>query len=284
MDAMSADDVTDDTGANDGTASRVGLGPGATLAYESRGSGIPLVAFHGAYSSRREVSGFLEPMLAGRSVKRIYVDLPGHGESRPSGSVESPDDVLDLVDLMLGAKCPEGPFLLLGHSWGAHFARAVAARHPGRVAGLALICAFVPGEQKPAAPTVVRDDAVSAALTAAEREEFEGYFVVRTRETLERFRHDVAPAGGDVDTDTLEKAIDAAPLRVDPDAVVVDAPVLAVSGRNDSWVGWERQEALGHRYPRATVVTVADAGHALPHERPELVAALLGDWLDQIDT
>jgi pimeloyl-ACP methyl ester carboxylesterase len=55
-----------------------------------------------------------------------------------------------------------------------------------------------------------------------------------------------------------------------------------MSGRHDHWVGWERQERLGDRYTRATVVTVADAGHALPHERPDLVASLLGDWLDRV--
>jgi pimeloyl-ACP methyl ester carboxylesterase len=57
--------------------------------------------------------------------------------------------------------------------------------------------------------------------------------------------------------------------------------VLIVSGRHDHWVGWERQQRLGDLYPRATVVTVGDAGHALPHERPRLVGALLNDWLDE---
>jgi pimeloyl-ACP methyl ester carboxylesterase len=58
--------------------------------------------------------------------------------------------------------------------------------------------------------------------------------------------------------------------------------VLVISGRHDHWVGWELQQRLGDRYPRATVVTAGDAGHALPHERPGLIAALLSDWLDEI--
>ncbi len=261
---------------------RVQLSPTATLAYDAIGSGIPLLALHGAYSARAEVRGFLEPMLAERPVRRIYADLPGHGESRPSSGLRTPDDVLDLVDRLLEAETSGGRFLVLGHSFGGHFARAIAARHPDRVAGMALICSFVAGEQRTAESRVVRDDGASAALDPDRRSEYEGYFVVRTADTLERFRRAVIPATGDVDDETLEVAIAAGPHAADPDEVAVDAPVLVMSGRHDSWVGWERQERLGDLYPHATVVTAADAGHALPHERPGLVTALLCDWLDEI--
>ncbi|WP_166645765.1 alpha/beta fold hydrolase [Curtobacterium flaccumfaciens] len=265
---------------------QVRSGPSASLAYDTSGSGMPLLAFHGAYSSRVEVRGFLEPVLADRgdrALRRVYVDLPGHGDSRPSSGFRSSEDVLDAVDLLLDAEVPEGPFLLLGHSYGGHFARAVAARHPDRVAGLALLCTVVPGELRPAASAVVRDDGVSAQLDDDQRAEYEGYFVVRTAATLERFRTAVVPAAGPVDDETLERAITTGPHVADPDAVVVDAPVLVLSGRRDRWVGWERQERLGDGdlYPHATVVTVADAGHALPHERPGLVGGLLGDWLER---
>ena len=264
--------------------SQVVIGPSASLAYDTSGSGIPLLAFHGAYSSRVEVRGFLEPVLADRGARAVYVDLPGHGDSRPSSGFRSAEDVLDAVDRLLDTEVPHGPFLLLGHSYGGHFARAVAARHPDRVAGLALLCSVLPGELRPAAFAVVRDDGVSAQLDDDQRAEYEGYFVVRTAATLERFRTAVVPAGGTVDDETLERAITTGPHAADPDAVVVDAPVLVLSGRRDHWVGWEGQERLGDGdvYPHATVVTVADAGHALPHERPGLVGALLGDWLERV--
>ncbi|MFG6402922.1 alpha/beta fold hydrolase [Microbacterium sp. P04] len=265
---------------------RVGLveaGPTAVLAYEVHGSGIPLIAVHGAYSSRIETRGFLEPILERYPIRRVYVDLPGHGGSRPSSGLSLPDEVLDLVDRLLEEEAPEGPFLLVGHSFGGHFARAIAARHPHRVAGLALVCAIVPGDQRLPPQSVVRDDGVSAQLGDDEREAFESYFVVRTAETLARFRAVVAPASGDVDEDTVGTAVETGPHRIDPDSVVIEAPVLVVSARHDHWVGWERQERLGDRSPRATVATLADAGHALPHECPELFGALMEDWLRRVE-
>ncbi|QEW04681.1 alpha/beta fold hydrolase [Microbacterium lushaniae] len=256
---------------------RVQTRENARLAYEVRGDGMPLLALHGAYSARGEVRGFLEPMLDGLPVRRVYVDLPGHGESRPSDGVDGAQGVLDLVDRLLQEEGIDGRFLLLGHSFGGLVARAVAARNPDRVAGLALLCPYLDGPQRPAQPSVVRDDGVSADLERAQRDAYEGYFVVRTAETLARFREAVAPASGEVDDAVFERALDA----LDADAGVIEAPVLVACGRQDGWVGWERQQDLGTVYPRATVVTVADAGHALPHERPALVAALLADWLAQ---
>lgn len=52
-----------------------------------------------------------------------------------------------------------------------------------------------------------------------------------------------------------------------------------LTARHDAWVGYRQHEDLLAAYPRATSIVVADAGHALLHERPELVAAALRDWL-----
>jgi pimeloyl-ACP methyl ester carboxylesterase len=265
----------------DSLTRRVRAGAHASVAYDVVGEGVPLLALHGAYSSRGEVRGFLEPMIGTRAVRRIYADLPGHGESRPSSGVASPDGVLDLLDLVLEAEAATGSFLLLGHSYGGHVARALAARHPSRLAGIALICPVIPGPWDTARGDVVRDDGVADALEQGEREEFEGYFVVRTAETLDRFRRDVLPAMGEVDDETLERAIGAGPHAVDPDQVAITAPMLIVTARQDRSVGWHRQQRLADRCPHATVATIADAGHALPHERPALVGALLADWLDR---
>lgn len=35
--------------------------------------------------------------------------------------------------------------------------------------------------------------------------------------------------------------------------------------------------------PRCSVAVVDDAGHALPHERPALLHALLTDWLARVE-
>jgi len=40
--------------------------------------------------------------------------------------------------------------------------------------------------------------------------------------------------------------------------------------------------ALLEHYPHATLAVIEDAGHALIHERPELLAPLFSDWLKRV--
>jgi len=55
-----------------------------------------------------------------------------------------------------------------------------------------------------------------------------------------------------------------------------------VTGRRDSVVGYADATRLVERYPHATLAVIDDTGHALIHEQPELLSALVGDWLAKI--
>ncbi len=58
-----------------------------------------------------------------------------------------------------------------------------------------------------------------------------------------------------------------------------DRPALIVAGRLDATVGYAAALDLADRWFRATVAVLDDTGHALPHEKPELLRALIGDWV-----
>jgi pimeloyl-ACP methyl ester carboxylesterase len=57
-----------------------------------------------------------------------------------------------------------------------------------------------------------------------------------------------------------------------------------VAGRQDSVVGYTDAIGLLERYPHATLAVIDGAGHALIHERPELLTPLLHNWLDRART
>ena len=58
---------------------------------------------------------------------------------------------------------------------------------------------------------------------------------------------------------------------------------MVVAGRLDSTVGYTAAIDLLDDYPHASLAVVDDAGHALPHEQPELLRALLGEWLVRVE-
>ena len=108
--------------------------------------------------------------------------------------------------------------------------------------------------------------------------EFRRYFVVQTPAMLERYQRFVAPAVPLTDVAAMERIGERWELAP-PEGPAYGRPTLIVAGRQDSTVGYAAAvDLLGH-YPRATLAVLDGAGHALPHEQPELLAVLLQEWL-----
>jgi pimeloyl-ACP methyl ester carboxylesterase len=246
--------------------------------YVEHGSGMPLVGLHGAGVDHREIEAAIEAIVPSAGYRRIYPDLPGMGRTTTDGLTCNDDVVTLLGDFLdhLGG----GPVLLLGHSYGAYLARGVLARRPDTVRGLALLCPVDEHSRNVPDHDVVRQDADAYdELEPAQRAGFDEYFVVRTPATARRYRDHVVPGTALVDEAALGRIF--AGWAVDVACRTFSHPTLIAAGRRDCVVGYTDATALLERYPHATLAVIEDAGHALMHERPDLLATFLGDWLDR---
>jgi pimeloyl-ACP methyl ester carboxylesterase len=242
----------------------------------AQGEGIPVLVLHGAGVDHREAEACFEPAFAAHhAYKRVYPDLPGMGRTPAPESLRSGDDVLDILLAFADEVVGPGPALVVGHSAGAYYAQGIAARRPGRVAGLALVCPLLAS---------VRDVRAHRPVVAADDlgdEEFRGYFVVQTPEMLDRYQRFVAPAIPLADAAAMERIGERWELST-AGGPPYDGPTLVVAGRQDSTVGYAAAADLLDYYPRATLAVCDSAGHALPHERPGLLAGLIEDWLARV--
>jgi pimeloyl-ACP methyl ester carboxylesterase len=113
---------------------------GPRIAGESVGEGSPVVLLHGITATRRYVVHGSKT-LARRGHRQISYDARAHGSSDPALSGEGYTygglvaDLEAVVEAQLGA----GPFVLCGHSMGAHTAMAYALPHQDALAGLVVI-------------------------------------------------------------------------------------------------------------------------------------------------
>jgi pimeloyl-ACP methyl ester carboxylesterase len=115
---------------------------GVRLHYVERGSGRPLVLFHGNGSMIQdfESSGLID--LAAKTYRTIVFDRPGFGHSsRPRDVVWTPQEQADLFRKALERLGVERA-IVLGHSWGAAVAVAMATRHPSFVEALVLASGY----------------------------------------------------------------------------------------------------------------------------------------------
>jgi pimeloyl-ACP methyl ester carboxylesterase len=106
--------------------------------------------------------------------------------------------------------------------------------------------------------------------------------VIQTPEMLERYERFVARAAVLVDEDALERIGERWGLASDSGPAYA-GPTLLVAGRADSTVGYAAAADLVDHYPHASLAVVDDAGHALPHEQPALLRALLVEWLARVE-
>src|ERR1700730_6906275 len=103
---------------------------GVRLHYVERGSGAPLVLLHGNGSMIQdfESSGLID--LAAKNYRVIVFDRPGFGHSdRPRNVVWTPAAQAELINSALH-RLGVSHAIVLGHSWGASVAVALALKYP----------------------------------------------------------------------------------------------------------------------------------------------------------
>ena len=115
---------------------------GVRLHYIERGQGETLLLLHGNGSMIQDFDCSGLVALAAKSHRVIVFDRPGYGYSeRPRGTIWSPDAQAALLHRAL-VRLGVSRMTVMGHSWGASVAIALALRHPELVRSLVLASGY----------------------------------------------------------------------------------------------------------------------------------------------
>jgi pimeloyl-ACP methyl ester carboxylesterase len=260
---------------------------------ESAGDGPPVVLCHGITATRRYVlHGSKALARAGYEV--VTYDARGHGESDPAPVGEGygyPELVGDL-ERVVAAQVGDGPFLLGGHSMGAHTAIAYALRHPERVAGLALIGPVYTGAIEPA--SLEYWDGLAAALETGGVDGFVRYIdeeqgidprwrdsVLRfTRERLLLQRHPEALAVA------LREVPRSRPFGSLDGLSALEVPTLVVASNDDADPGhpYEAAAAYAEALPNARLLSEGEGESPLAWQGGKLSRALAGFYAEALSS
>lgn len=269
---------------------------GVRIAYAAAGDGFPVLLLHGwpqtAYAWRKVI-----PLLAGRF--RVYApDLRGFGaSSKPDTGYDKKTVALDLSGLM--DALDHKRFAVVGHDMGGQVAYPLAAMHPDRVVAMAFIESGLPGFGQERAMDVGSGGSwhfgfnmagdISEALVRDREALFIGHMIRRDKVGI--------MGAGRVTEDDIE--VYAAAMRqpgaaramfsyyrtLFADAVdnrelgsrKLTMPVLAVSADHGYVGGAER--TMAQVADNVEEARIADCGHYVPEEQPEVLANLLLDFL-----
>jgi len=248
-------------------------GPGGLALWQS-GAGPALVLIHGV-GLRAEAWAGVAPALAPHFTVHA-VDMPGHGETAQGATVALADytrSVAALIDAL------DGPVVVAGHSMGAMIALDLAARMPGRIAGVAALNA------------IYRRDAAAAHAVRARAAALDGQGTADPGATLARW-FGAAPSGADAEAadacETWLRGADpagyAAAYRVfanadgpkDAALTALSSPALFMTGGRDRNSTPDMSRAMAALAAKGRATVIADAGHMMPMTHaPSIAAALI---------
>lgn len=265
--------------------------------FVAQGAGTPVLAVHGWTTDHRLMAGFMEPCFTRRaaarpdapSYRRVYPDLPGMGQTEITERYRGSDDMLDALQGFVDHVIGDAPFLVIGESYGGYLARALACSRPGQVLGLALVCPIGKEARRskrtlPPHTVIARDPGLMAGLPPADAASFGDLAVVQSSETFRRFRKEIAPGLALADDEGLLRVARRYELSTAPESgAPFERPALIVTGRQDDNTGYADVYALLEHYPRATFAVLDRAGHNLQIEQPDLLDALMEEWLDRVE-
>jgi pimeloyl-ACP methyl ester carboxylesterase len=213
--------------------------------------------------------------------RRIYLDLPGCGETP---AVEpTADAVLDAIQESVTVLLGGRPFLLAGLSYGGYLAAGLARRLPNQVRGLLLVCSGVKVNPDRRNLSGVQPSWPEPNWLADVTEDLHEYFeraIGRQTRAVGRRLGQVFEQIGPMDEEYLEQLRATGYELSDEDSEqIFDGEVAVLVGRRDRVGGYLDQLAALAHFSHGSFDVVADAGHYLPFERPEVFAARTLDWL-----
>lgn len=262
------------------------------LFYEEMGQGVPFLLIHGWAIDHRFLKNALEPAFGGidgidNKFRRIYVDVPGMGESVP-GEVRNGDGIVEVLLALMDEIAPGEKFYVGGNSFGASLSRAILAKCPDRILGaMLLVPAAKLGSTIPAAEGIYKkDEKFLKSLPIPKRAAFSIMNANLTPECYERYLRDAYPSvEANRDNEFLRKTLKGSfsfDVEKTLEKIRFRGPVLILTARYDTAVGYADQFEWINIFPHSTYVMVDGAGHNVNIDQPEMFNNAVSGWLNCI--
>lgn len=260
-----------------------------TVNYRLVGNGIPLLFLHGGVGDPQPWLQAIEPLFERREGwQRIYLDLPGHGQTQAPDWLTTEDQVLDILLRCIDRIIQSKRFVVAGFSWGGYLAQGIIFKRFSDIDGALLIA---PGthrkdEPNPERMILVKDEALVSSLDDLPKEIASGALVVQNRRTIDRLQTLSQSFHSMMQDDPKFAARFKRGFSFDIDKLPkpYDKPTLFLLGRQDHIVGYRNAWQILENFPRATFAVLDQAGHGIALiEQIQVSQSLINDWLDRVE-
>lgn len=269
-----------------------------------QGSGQPLVILESGLSGWSQDWVRVQPVLAAHTTVCSY-DRAGYAWSDEAPAAPTGLAAMEELRTLLRQAGLHGPMVLVGHSWGGMLAQMLAQTHPEEVSGLVLVDALHHDQSATMDPAAHASYSRNMRLLTGSATWLAPLGLTRLANMPASVILDKLPAAeqatarGFAMQSKNYRALYTEYLGIDPALEVarslpplprVPTVVLSTNARSEFPPGWEREDMRQHwmagqqalvKDTGAKHVVVADAGHYLQLDRPELVIQSVLEVLQQ---
>ena len=267
----------------------------ADIYYEIHGQGKPLLMIHGNWCDHNLMKGCMERIFENpdnsdlKNFKRIYIDLPGMGNTVLKEDIATTDELFNILKEAAAALITEDKYYIASESYGSYLARALLKNDFERVGGFMMICPLaVPEFEKrdlPKQRIIKRDKELYNSLSDTDKNVCDTFLTIQTEAVWKRYLDEVKSKVRKCNIPLLKKIKrEGYPFADDIDCLEqpFEKPALVLLGMQDHDVGYKDQLRLIDNFPRADFIILDSAGHMLQIEAEEEFNHHTERWLRKL--
>lgn len=260
-----------------------------TLHYILEGEGRPVYFFHGNGVDLTSHYETYNDIFT--NFKRIYIDIPGMGESEADSDLNSTNDILDVILGFIDAMTGEDPIILVGHSYGSYMCLGVMDRLQQQVEAAFISCPVVEGQKHLRNVEKLKREVDETFEVVEDKKYYNDYLSMTVRinqETWELFRRLMVP-GMERMNNTFMKNLRRDDnifykFRCEDHIHINDATnVHVLLGQYDNVVGYKDQIRFFEPSDNIETIILTNAGHNPMIDAYDEVRRLAGKFVEEIE-
>jgi len=249
--------------------------------YQEYGRGVPVLCMHGYMCDHRLMTGCLEPVFARTSgYRRIYIDLPGMGNTPAPSWLENADQMMDIVIQFVKNTIGDEKFLVAGESYGGYLTLGLLCKMAEQISGILLVAPAVKADKSKR--LLPQKQLLYTEPGFVPIEEYREVAAMATPRGYDAYMYQVMVGISAADADFIQRyAANGYALTCENEfnRLKYSGPATVILGRQDYVVGYADALALLENFSRATFAVLDCAGHGVQVEQEAIFNKCVEDWL-----